>query len=224
MRIIEQLNYRPPQSWRPHPTVIEEAPLGLLGVCFSWGEVNLADKLTDNIRFFVDAHLNQSEITNPFGYEESLSGLENALRSGGLLANDVIYRLVNKSNLSAGAECVIAVTHGRELALMQVGQPQVFLKRKAQIFPLLTTFDFIPATPASGAFIPSKLLGTNNSCYPRLQSLRYEPGDELIFLAHSCVPKTLMETSSAATSLHDLFQCIVKELPNCPFWISKVQL
>lgn len=226
MKFVEQLSFRTNQNWRPKPTLIEEKAISFFGVCFSWGEIDLTNKVLENVRFFIDAFLNQSEITNPFGYDVSLSGLENALKSGAALANDVIYRLVNKVNLSAGIECVLVAKKGREIAILQIGQPHVLLKRQNIITPLLTSLDFLPEDLSSGLFIPHRLLGINKTCYPHICSFALQPEDELIFLAHTFIPFSLLgdHRSNKPFILKDIFQDIVMTSPQSPFWISQLKL
>ena len=226
MKLVSQLSYRSPEAWRPAATIIEENSIGLWGVCFSWGSVDLAPKVLENVRFFVDACLNQSEITNPFGYQTGLSSLENALRAGCALSNDVIFRLVNKSQLTGGAECALFAKRGRELAILQFGQPHIFLLRHQKVIPLITGFDFLPSDTNSGLFLPSQLLGTQSSCYPSLRSFQYEKGDSLILLAHSQLPGSILfsEAASKDDDLRGLFQIIAQQLPRHPFWLAKVRL
>ncbi len=225
MKVIEQMTYRSDHAWRPQPSIISEDPIGLLGVCFSWGEIDLSAKVLENVRFFIEACLNQSEITNPFGYQESLTELENALRSGSMLANDVIYRLVNKVSLNGGVECALLAKKGRELAILQIGQPHIFLKRGQQIIPLETALDLLPTNLASGAFLPNRLLGVNSTCYPHVRSFHFEKDDEVLLVAHSLVPRSLFQLSvDGEANLKDLFRGIVKEAPQCPFWISSIKL
>jgi hypothetical protein len=226
MKLIDQMAYRSDHAWRPQPSIISEEAIGFLGVCFSWGEMDLSSKVLENVRFYIEACLNQSEITNPFGYQESLTGLENALRSGIMLANDVIYRLVNKVSLSGGVECALLAKRGRELAILQIGQPHIFLKRDQQIIPIETALDLLPTDLGSGAFIPNRLLGVNSTCSPHVRSVHFEKGDEILLVAHSLVPKALFQSakSDADARLKSLFQGIVKESPQCPFWISTIKL
>lgn len=227
MKMLQQLTYRSPSAWRPQAKIIEESSIGLWGVCFSWGDLDLSEKLFENIRFFVEAVITQSEITNPFGYLEGLSELENALRAGCSLANDVIYRLVNKSNFAGGLECAVFIKRGRELVSLSVGQPHVFLLRNEKLVPLLTAFDFTPSREHSGVFIPSRLLGVNSSSHPHLRSFHYEKGDELILLAHSYTPRTLFSSEEALSSdknLQNLFQGLIREIPQCPFWLARLSL
>lgn len=225
MKVVDQMSYRSSQAWRPQPSLITEEAIGFLGVCFSWGELDLSPKVLENVRFFVEACLNQSEITNPFGYEESLSGLENALRSGSLLANDVIYRLVNKSSLSGGVECALFAKRGRELAILQIGQPHIFLKRGQHIIPLQTACDLLPSDLGGGSFLPSRLLGVNATCFPQVCSVHFEKGDEILLVAHSFLPRSLFQPGKLnEAGIKNLFQSMVQETPQCPFWISKLQL
>lgn len=224
MKLIEQLSYRSTSAWRPQARIIEEKDVGLWGVTFSWGELDLSGKVLENVRFFVDSFVNQSEITNPFGYDPALTGLENALRSGGALANDVIYRQVNKASLTGGVECCLLAKQGRELAIFQVGQPHVFLLREGRVIPLLAGFDFLSSDFRSGAFLPSQLLGLNATCYPHFRSLHLERGDEILLLAHSQIPGgVLWGTEVHSETLNPLFQRIAKASPNSPFWISKLR-
>jgi serine/threonine protein phosphatase PrpC len=226
MKLLDQLSYRSNGFWRPQAGIIEEKDIGFWGVCFSWGELDLAGKVLENVRFFVDAYVNQSEITNPFGYDPALSGLENALRSGCALANDVIYRQVNKVALSGGVECALMVRQGRELAILQVGQPHIFLLRQGKVLPVLAAFDFLSSDPRSGAFLPSQLLGLNASCYPHFRSLHIEQGDEILLLAHSQIPGGVVWSGQDlfSSDLKPLFQKISRASPRTPFWLSKIRL
>jgi hypothetical protein len=186
--------------------------------------MDLSQKAFENIRIFVEATLNQSEVTNPFGFNESLSSLENALYSGCCLANDVIYRLINSSSLSSGLEGIWMVKKAKELSLIQVGQPQVYLIRKKSILPLFSTTDVTTKNPENGRFIPNKLLGLYSRGTFNLQSIAVEEEDELILLAHSLIPASLHEAIKYNSNDRGklLFQKIATEYPNCPFWISRL--
>lgn len=229
MKLLEQYSYRTEKSWRPQPVILEEEALQFLGISFTWGEIDLAQKAFENIRIFVEASLNQSEVTNPFGFNEGLSSLENALYSGSALANDVIYRLINNFTFTSGLEGVWMIKKGRELALLQIGQPQVYLVRSNSLTPLLSVADIITSKPTNGQFLPNKLLGIHAQCYVNIQSICIEPGDELLLLAHSLAPASIHQSvSSPARSSPDkdkmLFQKITNEFPHCPFWMSRLQI
>lgn len=227
MKIGAQLTYRASKNWRPQATILQEESIGLLGICFSWGEVDLSEKIFENVRIFTEAALNGSEITNPFGYDSSLSSLENALRAGLSLANDVTYRLINKSSLSAGAECVFFIKNARELAVGQLGQPHVLLHRQGKVIPLITALDLLPKHLDTGSFLPGKLLGVNPSCQPVIRSLHLEVDDELLLFAHSLLPSCLFRLENSLTENPDQlklhFQDVARELPDNPFWISVVR-
>jgi len=223
MKLLEQYSYRTEHSWRPQPTISSEESLQFYGVSFSWGEIDLSQKAFENIRIFVEASLNQSEVTNPFGFNEGLSSLENALYSGCSQANDVIHRLINSMALTSGLEGVWIVKKAKELALIQIGQPQVYLIRKHSIIPLFSITDIISSTPNNGLFLPNKLLGVHSKTHYNIQSINFESSDELILLAHSLVPLGLIESSKSQVAERGklLFSTIAKEYPLCPFWISR---
>lgn len=227
MKLLEQYSYRTEKSWRPQPVIMEEENLQFLGISFTWGEIDLSQKAFENIRIFVEASLNQSEVTNPFGFNESLSSLENALYSGSALANDVIYRLINSFTFTSGLEGVWMVKKGTELAMIQIGQPQVYLIRNQSLLPLFSVADITTPTPTNGQFLPNKLLGIHAQCYCNIQSICLEKGDELVLLAHSLAPASLHQTllsQNINDKGKDLFQKISNEFPHCPFWISRLQV
>ncbi len=226
MKLIQQFSYRTPTAFRPKAQLINEDSLNMLGLFFSWGDIDLADKVFSTTRTFVEAHLNQSEITNPFGYNESLSGLENALRTGFLVANESAFRMANQSSLSSGAEGVILVRKSHELAVVQIGQPHVFLKRGNLLYPLSLTTDLLGSELNSGDFLPRRLIGTYNECYPQLQSVHLLQNDHLILLAHSLIPQTLFKCSQSPqdSALKVAYQGMCNEFPQHPFWISEIKL
>ncbi len=223
MKLQEQFSYRTHQSWRPQPTLLTEDSLQFTGVSFSWGEMDVSQKAFENIRIFVEATLNQSEVTNPFGFNESLSSLENALYSGCSQANDVIYRLINNITLTSGLEGLWMIKKGKELAMIQVGQPQVYLIRNQTLTPLFGVGDITTSQPNNGEFLPHRLLGVHNQGAFNIQSVGLEDNDQLLLLAHSLIPMSLHDVLKSKSKIYDaklLFQKIAKEHPHCPFWIS----
>lgn len=225
MKLLHHFSYRTPDSFRPKPQIIIEDSLNMIGVFFSWGEIDLVEKVFTTTRSFVEAHLNQSEITNPFGFNESLNGIENALRTGLLVSNDTCYRLANQTSLSSGVEGVIIVKKGSVLNLVQMGQPHIFLKRKALFFPLTLATDILGNPLDSGEFLPDRLIGTYENCYPQIQSVSIEPDDRLYLLAHSLIPKSFFDKNHLLeSSLKKIFQSISIEYPKHPFWISELEI
>lgn len=226
MKTIEQMSYRGTHSQRPQANIIYEESLKMWSAFFSWGEMDLAQKIFDNVRIFIEAYLNQSEVTNPFGFNPSLTGLENALHSGCALANDVIYRLINQVSLSSGAEGVIIIQKGQELALLSVGQPHIFIKRNQQLVPIVTAFDLTPRDFQNNLFLPNRLIGVHPTCPTQIQSFQVQEGDQLILLAHSLIPASFLNSYSnpQVNRLNLVFQNICKEFPQLPFWITELQL
>jgi len=225
MQLLEQYIYRTDTCWRPQPIVSLEESLQFMGISFSWGEMDLSQKAFENIRIFVEASLNQSEVTNPFGFNESLSSLENALYSGCSFANDVIYRLINRQTLTSGLEGVWMVKKSKELAMIQIGQPQVYLVRKNSLIPLISATDITTILPNQGNFLPHKLLGIHTQSYFNIQSISLEKDDEIILLAHSLIPQSLHEINqmNSAEKGKLLFKKIAQEYPHCPFWVSRLK-
>lgn len=226
MRISEQFSYRSGSMSRPQAKIQSEQTLNLTTVSFSWGEVDLSEKILENVRFYIDSFQNGSEITNPFGYLESLSGLENAIRLGLCLSNDVIFRLINKTTIAGGAEGVVLVRRGRELAIGQIGQPQVLLIRGQRIIPLSVSVDVLPLYLEKGLSLPNRLLGLTKDCHPSILSFQTQPGDELLLLAHSFLPSALFSYSKNpyAKNLQELYQQIARETPQNSFWLSRIAL
>lgn len=225
MNIEQASHYRGPQWARPQPHIFSEESLQLLGVCFPWGEVNVSEKVQENITFYLDSYHNQSDATNPFGYDTSLSGLENALKAGVQLSNDVIYRLFNKTSLNSGLELAVVARKGQEVALVQIGQPSVYLMREGKVIPLLLGMDLLPSPVNTGHFLPKRLLGQESRCFPQLTSFRAEKGDALLFVAHSYASEVIFGMKSKDDRLiSELHGQLVKAMPQSPFWISKVPL
>lgn len=226
MKLLEQYNYRTPTAWRPQIHLMSEETIGFYSASFSWGEMELGEKAFENVRIFVEAALNQSEVTNPFGINESLSSLENALLSGCSLANSVIYRLINGSSLSSGVEGLWMVKQSKELAMAHIGQPQVYLFRENHIIPLFAATDLMTQSLNHRSFLPNKMLGLFAHTHMNIQSLSIEKGDQLILLAHSFAPKGLFEPipSKQTLDLKMIYNKIVQEYSHCPFWISRFQV
>lgn len=226
MKLLEQYSYRTPTAWRPQIHLMSEETIGFYSASFSWGEIDLGEKAFENVRIFVEAALNQSEVTNPFGINESLTSLENALLSGCSLANSVIYRLINGPSLSSGIEGLWMVKQSKELAMAHIGQPQVYLFRENHLVPLFAATDFVAKPLSRGPFLPNKMLGLFAHTHMNIQSLSIEKGDQLILLAHSFTPKGLFDSihSNQTLDLKIIYNKIVQEYAQCPFWISRYQV
>ncbi len=118
--------------------------------------------------------------------------------------------------------------HGLELAVIQVGQPNVFLLRKNKFTPLLITNDLTPINMSlTGLSLPRKLLGLSAHCYPQLSSFRLRENDQLLLLAHSLKSSIMDDLNSndqSEVTLPDLFKQISSNAPTFPFWMSRIKL
>lgn len=219
MKNFEQQYYRH-KTQHPQAEFKIEEDGSLLTVSFSWGEMNATDKANSSLVNYYFASKNDIEVTSPFELLPSLTGLENKLRTGMLIANAEVYHQFNSKSFAAGCEYLCLATEGRELVAAQVGGPSVILVRKSENFLLSTNTDlainnFCP--------LPSKLFGIENICYPQINSIQVKPDDFIVLISRSYLPSQAL-TLDLRMPLPQIIQSISKENPHIPFWLGRFAL
>lgn len=157
----------------------------LLQVFSNWGDPGGADVVFDEVNRYVSAAAADIEVTSPFEFVPQHSSAANALRIGGMLANELLFRAKNKNEYSFGGELVALFLKNNQLSWLQIGLPQIWIYRgnTGEIQPIAVSRNFC-LEPNSLLDLPSELLGTEPSIYPRVGQIFIAPEDSLILTHH----------------------------------------
>lgn len=211
--------------FRPKPHLHAEADGSLLVVATSWGQPEHAALVTDEIAKYVTAARGDVEVTSPFEFMTGLSDHANHLRIGMMIANDILYRGVNRAEYVSGVEVLALSRSERELAWAHVGSPHLLLRRKGRpLVPLATSFDHSFELTLKGrtpAPLPSRMLGVDPTCQIICGDLQVGEQDLLVLLSSSILPESLW-TAEGPMDLQELTKHLVKEDPESPFWLAMV--
>jgi hypothetical protein len=221
--IFDQRSYSG-KLFRPTPEVhIEED--GSFGVIATpWGAKQGAKKAIDTLTDYVLSARQDMEATSPFQKLSCLSSLANNLRTGVMLANDMLYREDNKAEYQTGVEVLVFSHSEGELAFAQVGYPHLFLARKSMPWiPLSVQMDLateLSQAPELLPPLPQNLIGLHNTTNMNLSSFKTQSGDKLVFLSHSVVSHPFFLTSFEKTDIENISASLAKGHPDLPFWLG----
>lgn len=220
MTNFEEQYYRH-QGQLPKTHVHLDSKEDFLSISLSWGEIDPTETLNAALMSYYFASKNDLEVTSPFEILTCLSPLANRLRTSMLIGNSAIYNKYNSKSLAAGVEYLCVARSDRELAIAQIGGPSVVLVRDNQphvlsASPLLCLNAETP--------LPAQLMGIENSCFPLIQTIRYEPRDLLYFVSSVSVPEGLFNQNLNNAPLKNVVENIAKANFKRPFWLGRIKL
>lgn len=210
--------------FRPTPEVHlhEDGSFGVIAT--PWGNRSAAKKTIEILTDYILSSRQDMEATSPWQKLTCLSPLANSLRTGIMLANDLIYREENKAEYQAGVEVIVFAHSQGELAYAQVGHPHLFLARaKLPWIPLSVQVDLsteLSVPPEILPPLPQNLIGLHTTTNMNLSSFRTQPGDRLVFLSHSVVSHPMYTVAFDQTNLDSISETLSKSHPNLPFWLG----
>jgi hypothetical protein len=212
------------ELFRPRPEVSFHQSPQLLIVATPWGSRPGAAKVVEIMTDYCLATRDDSELTSPFERLSCLSRTANNLRIAALLANDWLYREENKSEYVSGVEVFAAAIFDQELVWLQVGAPQVFLRRKERALApigsaLDLTFD-LSAHSELMAPLPNQLLGLDNSVNMTLGSIRPQAEDQVILVSRSSLPSSFFVNGAEPQQLETLVKLLARDDAQLPFWVG----
>lgn len=210
--ILKERSYST-KLFRPTPKVWISDEQNLIVIASSWGDSDHAQLVIDEVSKYVLAAMSDVEVTSPFEFLPSFSAEVNYLRIGFHIANEVVFRTLNKSEFTAGVEAVAILKRGDVLAWAQVGHPSVYLSKLQGTEP-------IGIERSMGANLPGRLIGLDSSCYIQSGSIKIEENDQIVLLAGRTTSPDFYAQSSANLSLEGLTKAVIKTNGDDPFWLG----
>lgn len=206
--------------FRPKPQILKSENPDTVMIVTSWGEKDESDRVVqifkDQLR--LDTPSDQAE---PYGLIESLSSKANQLRVAALMANDVLFNEANKSEFVCALEFLGLVYDGGILSWVQIGAPQVVLKIRDQIQPLVSQVDMSWQYQQESPLL-SQALGLQSTCQLNCGSLHVPDEAELFLISrHALSPQIFTQPALTLSIMTDI---LVKDSNQAPFWSGHLQL
>lgn len=215
------------KTLRPKPLIHKEDDGSLIVVATSWGQPEHAQRAIDEVVKYVSAAKADLEVTSPFEFLSCLSDEVNYVRTGILLANDLLYRGENRSEYFSGVEVMAIFKRGSQIAWAHVGCPSLFVQRKTQgLQPLSIGLDLSSeTTPALDLPpLPAQLIGLDPTCHVQCGHIHVAESDQLVLLASSQIATTLWKKESSNVDLSKITSGMIQENPESPFWLGIIEL
>lgn len=213
---------------RPKPLIHQEDDGSLIVIATSWGQPEHAQRALDEVVKYVRAAQSDVEVTSPFEFLTCLSDEVNYVRTGLLIANDVLYRGENKTEYFSGVEVLALFQRNGQIAWAHVGSPGVFIQRYEQsLQPLSVGLDLSSEMPSASVPLPplpAQLLGLDPTCNVSCGHTRVAPHDRLVLLASSTVAPSLWSNDSREIELNTVSNRMIQAAPETPFWLGLVQV
>lgn len=213
---------------RPKPLIHQEDDGSLIVIATSWGQPEHAQRALDEVVKYVGAAKSDVEVTSPFEFLTCLSDEVNYVRTGILIANDILYRGENKMEYFSGVELLALFKRGSQMAWAHVGSPSLFIQRKNQnLQPLSIGLDLsseLLGSDETSPPLPAQLLGLDPTCYVQCGHTHVNEGDHLVLLASSSVASSLWVRDAGQVELGTITTRMIQDAPEAPFWLGLVDL
>ncbi|WP_374077395.1 hypothetical protein [Bdellovibrio bacteriovorus] len=213
---------------RPKPLIHQEDDGSLIVIATSWGQPEHAQRALDEVVKYVSAAKSDVEVTSPFEFLTCLSDEVNYVRTGILIANDILYRGENKMEYFSGVELLALFKRGPQVAWAHVGSPSLFIQRKNRsLQPLSIGLDLSAEMHGSESTLPplpAQLLGLDPTCYIQCGHTHVNEDDQLVLLASTSIASSLWQKDSREAELSSITTKMIQESPEAPFWLGLVQL
>lgn len=162
----------------PHPLLKQNLEFHFSIFSTPWGTPEATQIAFDEIEQYLTASLQDSEVTSPFERFEFFDKETNELRISTLLANEKIYRTLNRDEYSSACEITTIFLKNHRLYYSSCGGHEILIKRKNRLYPVTSHSD------ANHFGFPEMMLGLYKQCLPRSGSLLLDSQD-LIFIQSS---------------------------------------
>lgn len=212
---------------RPKPQIHMEEDGSLIVIATSWGQPEHAVRATEEIVKYVNAAKADVEVTSPFEFLSCLSDEVNYVRTGMLIANDILYRGENKTEYFSGVEILAIFRRGPQVAWAQVGCPSILMQRRDQsLQPMAMSLDlsseFHFAEEALSP-LPAQLLGLEPTCDIHCGHTYIRGGDQLVLLSSAQVAQALWTSGREPLNLTTVTNRMIQEAPETPFWLGLLE-
>lgn len=185
----------------------------LFGVADGYGGINTGDvaakKCLENVKYFVEHGLGDSEVTLPFIYRTYYTAGANLVFNAFLYANQQLVEENKKKALNArgGASVMFAFFEGRHMTLANVGGCCAFLVRRGRVQPLVRPRSY---NMVKGIFqgshnpkwaFPLMAMGHAKELEPEVLELVVEKGDLILLATDGVYPRLSEEDFAECFSL-----------------------
>ena len=215
---FNQRSYSGP-SFRPTPIAHYEKNSDLLMVATAWGEPDAASLVMNKIKEFMQMS-EDPESTIVGGHHEGLVRIENRMRSGAMLANELLYKSENNQEYRAAVELAMLSISKNMLHWVQVGAPHILLATAKGLEPICYTPDWSWQMQQSVPLL-GQALGLEKTCHLNCGSYRLSPGQKIVLISRSQLPSHLYAQS--ATDLESISRILVEDNSEAPFWAAVVE-
>lgn len=185
----------------------------LFGVADGYGGNNIGDvaakKCLENVKYFVDHGLGDSEVTLPFVYRAYHTAGANLVFNAFLYANQQLVR-ENKGkdiNGRGGASVMFSFFEGRHMTLASVGVCNAFLVRRGRVQALVRPRSYnlvkgmFPGSHNPKWAFPLMAMGHVLDLEPEILELKVEKGDLILLATDGVYPRLCEEDFSECFSL-----------------------
>lgn len=185
----------------------------LFGVADGYGGHAIGDaaakKCLEDVKFFVEHGLGDSEVTLPFVYRSYYTGGANLVFNAFLYANQQLFGANKQRHINGrgGASVMFAFFEGRHMTLANVGTCGAFLVRRGRVQPLVKPRSY---NALKGVFqgswnpkwaYPLMAMGHALDLEPEIIELRVEKGDLIVMASDGIYPRLTEEDFSECYSL-----------------------
>lgn len=214
--------------FRPKPQIHQEEDGSLIVIATSWGQPEHAERARDEVVKYVTAAKSDVEVTSPFEFLTCLSDEVNYVRTGVLIANDILYRGENRNEYFSGVELLAVFKRGPQVAWAQVGCPSLFIRRARQGMQPLSVGQDLSAEMSTAEEslppLPAQLLGLDPTCYVQCGHTYVKEEDQLVLLASTAVSTSLWVQNFEDLQLSSITQKMIQENPDSPFWLGLISM
>ena len=195
-----------------------EKEYSFLNILTPWTEGIDLKTISDEIyNSFCNMYEDQ-DTTRLFEYSDSLSTVENHLRSA---LKQINNKFLRKGTDFGCMEALSLVKVKKHIYIAQVGQPHILLLENKQVTPVSITTDYCFDYRQNNTIpFPKELIGCRKNINLRsIQIPISEAEDEkILFLSRSWVPSSLFQTKNH--DIHNLSQSICLDQSTVPFWVG----
>lgn len=185
----------------------------LFGVADGFGGNGIGDaaakKCLENVKYFVEHGLGDSEVTLPFIYRTYYTAGANLVFNAFLYANQLLFEENKKQQINGrgAASVMFAFFEGRHMTLANVGVCNAFLVRRGRVQSLVRPRSF---NAVKGTFqgshnpkwaFPLMALGQARDLEPEILELKVEKGDLIVLATDGVYPRLTDEDFSECYSM-----------------------
>lgn len=211
------------KRFRPNTIVDFEESNNLLICITPWGQVDVAQKVSDSIKSFITMANEDNEVTVPFARKETLHQMGNVLRMAIIMASEKVYNEYNKEEYTAGFEIFAAIQEGPQWIFVSCGQPSLVISRKGMgILPLHQSIDLnvLSLRTSINDPLPNQLLGLGQHPPIHFGNLRLKKSDKIALISRTYLPNEFFNLRADEFNLDQLSLVLAKENQEVPFWIG----